>query len=150
MRKILIVAVCSLFLLGACDKDEKFNRYLDGTWITTSINGVPVTMADALNQYQFSKSNKYGGTVKVTHFYDNKLYNEYTGTYKISDKGKTTTIDATETSNSNAGSNPIAIGSTIHMVHVISNKEDKKFTVNETSNARKGFVGTEVLVLEMQ
>ena len=145
MRKTLIVVICSVMLLGSCNKNKQFNRYLDGTWITTSINGVPVTMADSPIQYQFSKSTKYGGTINITHFYDNKVYDEYTGTYKINDEGKTLIIDATKTPNSNSGS-----AAAIHVVDVISNKENKKFTASEASNARKGFVFTNVLVFEKQ
>ena len=145
MRKILIVAVSSLFLLGACNKNKQFNRYLDGSWITTAINGVPATMTGDPIQYQFSKSNEYGGDVKITYFDDNKVYDEYNGTYKISDEGKTLTIDATGTLNSGSGANAI-----IHLVGVISNKENKKFTLTETSDARRGFVFTNVFILEKQ
>jgi asparagine N-glycosylation enzyme membrane subunit Stt3 len=145
MKKVLVLAFFSAIVFGACNKNKKLNKSLDGTWITTSMNGVSVTMADDPIQYQFSKSNKDGGTIKITYFNYNKVDNEYTGTYKISDEGKTLTIDATGTPNSNSGSS-----STIHLVDVISHKEDKKFTVHETSNARRGFVFTDVFVFEKQ
>jgi hypothetical protein len=143
MKKIVFIAACSLIVLGACNKDKKFNKSLDGTWLTTSINGVPVTMADSPLQYTFSKSSKVGGTVNITYFDDYKVDAEYSGTYKISDEGKTITIDA-------QGINGFSSEPDIHLVDAISNKTDKKFTAYETYEDQSGYVGTDVFVFEKQ
>lgn len=145
MRKFFIIVICSALVLGACNKNKKLNKSLDGTWITTFINGAPVTTADNSIQYQFSKSNKEGGAVKVAYFHNNSVNDEYTGTYKVSNGGKTITIDASATPGSKTDPD-----SEIHLVYAISNKTDKKFTVNETYEARRGFLFGGEYVLEKQ
>ena len=143
MKKILFIAALSLIVLSACNKDKKFNKSLDGTWLTTSINGIPVTMADAPIQYKFSKSTKLGGTVSITYFDNFSVDDEYSGSYKISDEGKTITIDA-------KGINSSSAEPDIHLVDEISNKTEKKFSAHETYEERRGFIGTDDFVLEKQ
>lgn len=143
MKKIVFIATFSLMVLGACNKDKKFNKSLDGTWLTTSMEGVPVTMADTPIQYKFSKSNKVGGTVIVTYFDNYVVDAEYSGTYKISDEGKTITINA-------KGMNGSSSEPDIHIVDAISNETDKKFTAQGKSDARRGFVFNYNFVFEKQ
>lgn len=143
MKKIIWFAVFSLSVLAACNKDKKLNKTLDGTWLTTNMDGVAVTMADAPVQYTFSKSSKVGGTVIVTFFDNFTVDGEYSGTYKISDEGKTITIDA-------KGINASASEPDIHLVDAISNQTDKKFTAEGQSDARRGFVFSYNYVFEKQ
>jgi len=145
IKKILLVAVCLTFVLSACNKNKKLNKSLDGIWLTTYINGVPVTMADDPIQYQFSKSNKDGGNVSITYFDNKSVDDEYKGTYKITNDGKTITIDASATPGSKTDPD-----SKIHLVDAISNKTDKKFTIEETSEERRGFIFTDIFILEKQ
>lgn len=143
MKKILLIALVSLIVLGACNKDKKLNKSLDGTWLTTSMEGVSVTMADTPIQYKFSKSSKVGGTVIVTFFDNFNVDGEYSGTYKISNEGKTITIDA-------KGINASATKPDIHIVDAISNQTEKKFTAQGSSDARRGFVFNYNYVFEKQ
>lgn len=143
MKKIVFIAAFSFIVLGACNKDKKFNNSLEGTWLTTSMEGVSVTMADAPIQYKFSKSNKVGGTVIVTYFDNFSVDAEYSGTYKISDEGKTITIDA-------KGINGSSSEPDIQIVDAISNQTDKKFTAQGKSDARRGFIYNYNFVFEKQ
>jgi len=145
MRKILIITICSTALLAACNKSKKLNKSLDGTWITTSINGVPVTMADNPIQYQFSNSNNEGGVIQVTYFLNNSVDNEYTGTYEVGNEGKTITIDAGATPGSKTDPS-----SKIHLVDTISSRSVKKFTIHGNNDARRGFVFRADYVFEKQ
>lgn len=133
MNKSLVFAAFFLIVLGACNKDKKFNKSLDGTWLTTYMEGIPVTMSDAPIQYKFSKSTKVGGTVIVTFFDNNSVSAEYSGSYQISNEGKTITIDA-------KGINASASEPDIHIVDAVSDQTDKKFTAQGQSDARRGFV----------
>jgi hypothetical protein len=143
MKKIICFAAFVLIVLAACNKDKQFNKTLDGTWLTTNMDGVSVTMKDSPIQYTFSKSTKVGGTVNVTFFDNYSVDAEYSGSYKISDEGKTITIDA-------KGINASASKPDIHIVDAISDQTDKKYTAEGQLDIRRGFVFNYKYVFEKQ
>lgn len=131
-RLILLAAASSLLVLGSCNKDKKFNKDLDGTWLVTTVDGNAVTSDDA-SKFVFSKDGKDDGSVSVYTYSNNAQTTQATGTYKISDKGKTLVIDVTGTT---SGNNPDTF--TAHASGSISNQDDKKFTYNVSQTTTGG------------
>lgn len=136
MKKILTLLVCTVLIFSSCNKNKKFNKTLDGTWMSTSVDGQPVASKDA-EKITFSKDGKDDGKVTIEDYEDGTQQVIITGTYKVSEKGKTLTIDAS------------SAGITYKSVGTISNSSDSKFTSTEniTVNAF-GFPAAETHIVE--
>ena len=136
MKKILTLLVCTVLIFSSCNKNKKFNKTLDGTWMSTTIDGQPVASGDAYKM-TFSKDGKDDGKVTLESYEDGQQQFVLTGTYKITEKGKTLTIDASTS------------GVTYNSVGTISNSSDSKFTATERVTVNfAGFPGTDTRIVE--
>lgn len=140
MKKIFLLTVGLAFVAVACNKNEKLNQSLDGTWIA-SVGNDPVV------KYQFSKSSDDVGTVQITYFSGGTPFVESSSVYKVSNKGRTITMDFVNTQALRSQ----GIDSAFHLVDNITKKEKTKLTINETqTGAPSGHVTTAHFVFVKQ
>lgn len=130
MKKIITLLFCSVLIFSACNKNKKFNKTLDGTWWSTVEDGQTVS-SDDNTRLAFSKSGKDDGSVSITSYDSGTQQSQATGSYKITDKGETLTIDATGTTAAN-GNTPSS-SFIYHATGKITNQNKTKFTWNVTS-----------------
>jgi len=139
MKKILtLLVLCSALIFSSCNKNKKFNKTLDGSWISTVEDGQSVSSDDA-TKITFSKSGKDDGTVTIISYENNVQQSQATGTYKISDKGETLTIDATGTSAA-SGTQP-SYSFTYKSTGKITDQTDTKFTYNAATTITASGLG---------
>ncbi|MBU2020227.1 MAG: hypothetical protein KJ941_11335 [Bacteroidetes bacterium] len=73
MKKILMLFVAATLVLGACSKEKKVNKRMDGSWTLMSENDAEITADKGVTVLTFEKDKKEGtGSVEYTDSKANK------------------------------------------------------------------------------
>jgi len=95
MKKILFALFCLVVIFSSCNKNKKFNTTLNGTWLLTTENSQAIDPGESFT-LTFAKTDTDAGKVTFTYYTGGSQDGApEIGTYKITDKGTTLTINVT-------------------------------------------------------